>query len=85
MKSNEKVSAQIFEIIENQMKNNDPPETNFTYNRLIKDGFSDFNAKQLIGRCIAVEIFEILKYKKQFDSIRFIKNLNNLPDEPFEE
>lgn len=49
MKSNEIVREQIFEIIKNQLKNNDPPETKITYDRLRKLGFNNFVTKQLIG------------------------------------
>jgi hypothetical protein len=84
MKHNEILRDQIFEIIRNQIKDNDPPETKITYNRLIKQGYSDFETKQLIGQCIAVELFQVLKFQKPFDEKRYIKNLNNLPKEPFE-
>jgi hypothetical protein len=84
MKTNEILRDQIFEIIHNQMKGNNPPETKITYNRLIKKGYSDFETKQLIGQCIAVELFQVLKFKKPFDEIRYIRNLNNLPQKPIE-
>ena len=84
MKTSERLRKQIFEIIHNQMKANDPPETKITYDRLIKQGYSDFDTKQLICQCIAVELFQALKFKKPFDEKRYIKNLNNLPKEPFE-
>ena len=32
METNEILREQIFEIIKNQMKNNEPPETNKTFN-----------------------------------------------------
>ena len=84
METNEILRKQIFEIIKNQMKDNNPPETNKTFKRLIKEGYSKFETKQQIGQCVAVELFNILKYKKPFDDKRYIKNLNNLPKEPFE-
>jgi hypothetical protein len=83
MKNNEILRNQIFEIINNQIKGNDPPETKITYDRLIKQGFSDVETKQFIGQCIAVELFQALKFKKPFDEKRYIRNLNNLPKEPF--
>ena len=84
METNEILREQIFEIIKNQMKNNEPPETNKTFKRLVKEGYSKFQTKQLIGQCVAVELFNILKHKKSFDEKRYIKNLNNLPKEPFD-
>ena len=39
----------IFEIIDNQIKANNPPETKLTLERLKKLGFSEFVSKQYIG------------------------------------
>ena len=84
MKINLELREQIFQIIENQIKNNDPPETSITFKRLKKEGFDDFTVKQLIGQCVAVEIFNVMKDKQPFDEQRYINNLRNLPKEPFE-
>jgi len=35
MQPNEKLRGQIFEIINDQIKNNDPPQTTLTYNSLM--------------------------------------------------
>jgi hypothetical protein len=75
----------IFEIIRNQMKNNDPPETNKTYKRLRREGYEDFVAKQYIGQCVAVEIFEVMTNGKEFNLKRYVKNLKALPKEPFDD
>ncbi len=85
MEVNYEMRDKIFEIINNQMKANDPPEVNETFKRLKKMGYADFVTKQLIGQCIAVELFNIMKFKKPFDEKRYIKNLQNLPEEPFED
>lgn len=84
MKVDLKLREQIFQIIENQIEKNDPPDTALTFDRLKKEGFDDFTVKQLIGQCIAIEIYNVMKYKTPFDEKRYIKNLNNLPKEPFE-
>ncbi|MFO7841395.1 MAG: hypothetical protein R6V48_04465 [Fidelibacterota bacterium] len=83
MKVNKHLRDTIFEIVDNQLRNNDPPETKRTYDRLKKDGFDDFTIKQLIGQCIMVEIWEILHENKTFDIERYLHNLSNLPKEPF--
>ena len=84
MKKSEAMRQQIFEIIKNQIKDNNPPETKATYDRLRKEGFDDFVTKQLIGQCIAVELFQIMKFAKPFNKERYIKNLLQLPKEPFD-
>jgi hypothetical protein len=80
MEINYKLRNQIFETINTQIKENNPPETKITFDRLIKEGHSEFETKQLIGQCLAIEIFNILKFKKQFDNERYIKNLKALPN-----
>ena len=62
MKPNEIAREQIFEIIRNQIEDNDPPETKMTYDRLKTLGYSDFETNQLIGQCVAVELFQALKF-----------------------
>ena len=82
MEPNEDLRDQIFVIIKNQMEEDNPPETNETYNRLIKEGYSDFEAKQLIGQCVAVELYNVLKHGKPFDEERYVNNLKQLPNKP---
>jgi hypothetical protein len=84
MESNEIIREQIFEIIKNQIRDKDPIETDLTYKRLINSGYNDLEAKQLIGQCISVELFNIFKHGKPFDETRYIKNLKQLPKEPFD-
>ncbi len=84
METNHKLREQIFEIIKNQIRDNDPPETKVTYDRLLKQGFDDFQTRQMIGQCLAVELFHVMKYGKPYNNERYIKNLKALPKEPFE-
>jgi hypothetical protein len=70
METNELLREQIFEIIQNQMRDNNPPEINLTYALLISLGYDEFGTKQLIGQCV-VEIYNVLKHKKPFDEIKF--------------
>ena len=75
----------IFDIVRNQMKNDDPPETNLTFKRLRNMGFSEIETMQRIGQCIAVEIYNVMKFKEPFDLKRYVGNLNRLPQEPFDD
>jgi hypothetical protein len=84
METNEKLREQIFDIIENQLRDNDPPETKVTYDRLQKQGFDDFQTRQMIGQCLAVELFDVMKNRKPYNNQRYTKNLLALPKEPFE-
>lgn len=82
METNEVFRKQLFEEIENQISENNPPETKATFKRLRQEGFNDFRAKQMIGSCFSVELFDVLKNKKPFDIERYVKNLKKLPKEP---
>ncbi|MCG6191498.1 hypothetical protein [Maribellus maritimus] len=84
METNEKIREQIFEIIKNQLRDNNPPETKSTFERLRKQGFGDFQTRQMIGQCLAVELFDIIKFKKPYNKKRYIKNLLALPKDPFD-
>jgi hypothetical protein len=84
METNEKLREQIFEIINHQLRNNDPPETKITFDRLKKLGYDDFVTRQLIGQCLAVELFGVLKYGKPLNNERYVKHLMALPKEPFD-
>ena len=83
METNEVLREQILEAIENQIRDNNPKETNLTYLRLIGLGYSKTASKELIGQCMAIELFDVLKHKKPFNEIRYIDNLGKLPKDPF--
>jgi len=85
METNEVMRKEIFKIINNQIRANKPPETKLAFKRLTDLGYDDFVTKQLIGQCLAVELFGMLKHKKPFDEQRYIKNLNRLPKEPLDD
>jgi hypothetical protein len=84
MNSNEKVREQVLVVVENQIKENKPPETKATYDRLRKDGFNDLDTKQMMAQCLVVEIFDAVRHGQPYDKKRYIKNLKKLPEEPFE-
>lgn len=84
METNDRIREQIFEIIKNQIRDNDPPETKATYDRLRKLGYDDFKTRQLIGQCLTVELFDVMKFGKPYNNERYIKNLKELPKEPFD-
>ena len=82
--SNEIVRAVILETVENQLRDNDPPETRQTYERLVSEGYSDQEARELIGALVSTEIFNILKSNKPYDRERYVAALQRLPTLPWE-
>jgi hypothetical protein len=80
---NEYLKGAILEVVNNQIKSLDPPETKETYERLLKMGYSEVRAKELLGAVVSTEIFDILKKKEPFNKERFVSALNKLPNLPF--
>jgi uncharacterized protein with ATP-grasp and redox domains len=68
----------ILEVVENQLRANNPPETRRTLDRLLKDGYSKDEAMKLIGSAVAAEIYKVLKNKEPFDEERYVKALKEL-------
>jgi len=81
---NKRLRAAILEVINNQIRDNDPPETKKTLIRLQEQGFSEDEALKLIGYVIASEVFSVLKENRQYDKKQFISALNDLPGLPWE-
>ncbi len=81
---NPRLKAAILETVENQLTSGEPPETEETLTRLKQQGFSDADARVLLGQAVAVEIYCVLKEKKPFNRERFVRNLGNLPTQPTE-
>ena len=70
--------------MDEQLKKNDPPETRETLDRLISEGFSESDARVLLGQVVAVELHCVSKERKPFNRERFVRNLRGLPAEPHE-
>ena len=83
-KTNPILYAAYMEVVDNQLRDNDPPETRTTFDRLKNEGFNELNAKKLIAQAIAAETFWIMKKKEMFNLKRFVNNLKRLPEEPEE-
>ncbi len=84
MKVSEHVRDAILEAVENQINSKKPPETALTLKRLITEGHSDSQAKQLIGQAMAVEVLDSLNNRKPYNERRYLNNLKNLPSQPEE-
>jgi len=79
------VGEAIVEIIENQLRDNNPPETAATLQRLLRNGTSRVHAMQMIATVMSVELFNIMKSQAPYDEQRYVNNLRRLPELPFGE
>ncbi len=72
------LKAAILEVVENQLRENNPPETGQTFERLLAAGYSRQRAREMIGAAVVEEIWNVLHEKKPFDHVRFVGLLEKL-------
>ena len=82
--ANPRLKEAFMEIVENQLRDNDPPEATMAFERLVSEGISKGDAKIYIGQAICVEVWDAMKNGNEFNLDRYKRNLKNLPDEPGE-
>jgi hypothetical protein len=83
-KPNPALRTTVMEVVENQIRNNDPPETQQAFTRLLAAGHSEKEAKRLIACVVSAEIFDVLKRREPFNRDRFVKALDKLPAIPWD-
>ncbi len=66
--TNPLLGEEMKKVVRNQIRQNDPPETKQTYERLIREGFP------------IDEVMRQLAAVVTFNQERYIKRLNNLPN-----
>lgn len=78
IKPNYRLKALIMEVVDNQMKANDPPITNETFKRLVDDGYSEKEAKEKIATVVVEHIYDIMKGGSHFNEKKYVKDLKSL-------
>ena len=76
--NNPYLKATLLEVVDNQLNDNDPPETRETLNRLIADGYSEEKAKERIASVLVTHIYEVMHNSKQFDSEKYKRDLSKM-------
>ena len=77
------LGSAILEVVDEQLRDNQPPETRLTFDRLCREGHQQTEARRLIGYALSEEIYEILKRKTEFNRERYVNNLARLPRLPW--
>lgn len=72
------LKATLLEVVDNQLNDNDPPETRETLNRLIADGYSEEKAKERIASVLVTHIYDVMHDSKQFDAEKYKRDLSEL-------
>jgi len=76
---NPELRRAIYQVVNNQLKANDPPETRQTLERLQAEGHSKDEAMRLIATVVLYEIYDLLKLGRPYDRDRFVAALHALP------
>ena len=79
------VREALFEVIENQMKADNPPETKATYHRLRAAGHSRKETMKMLACVVLNELNDMIKENRTFNEAGYIKALKALPRLPWEE
>ena len=57
---NPRLRKLIIEVVENQMRDNNPPITNITFNRLLSEGYTKQQAKEKIAVIVTNHIYDTI-------------------------
>ena len=76
---NDKLKGHIIEIIDNQMRDNNPKCTTEVFEKLVASGYSEDMAKKMIGAVLVEELYYVLKNEELFNEERYRDRLHKLP------
>lgn len=76
--ANKHLKRTILEVVENQLKENNPVCTRQALEQLILAGYTQEEAKEKIGAVVVEEIYDILKEGKAFDEAKYERALQEM-------
>ena len=77
---NDKLQGHILEIIDNQMRDNNPECTKNIFEKLVGSGYTEIIAKKMIGSILVEELYYVMKNEELFNEERYSNNLSKLPE-----
>ena len=77
--ANPALTAAILDVVDTQLRENTPPETRQTFERLVMTGYAPEDARRLIGNVVAQEIFHVLQRGESYNQQRYLAALSGLP------
>ena len=83
-KVNPRLGKHIIQAIKNQIRQNDPPETKETFDRLRREGHAKEEVYRMLGCVMTTEIYEVMKHERVFDRDLYVRRLQALPKLPWE-
>ena len=76
----QRLQQAIDAVIDNQLRDNNPPATGEALTRLLAAGYSRDAARQQIGQVVAAEVIAVLQQGKPYDEARYVAALKALPN-----
>ncbi len=75
---NPRLKKLLIEVVENQMRDNDPPITKMTFKRLTAAGYTQQQAKEKIAAVVIGHIYDAMHDGKTFDAEKYDAELRAL-------
>lgn len=75
----------LFEAIETQMREGNPPETKQTFDRLTAAGYSRKETMKYLACVLLVELNGMVRDKRMYIEASYVKKLKALPEMPWED
>ena len=76
--ANLRLKKLIMEVVDNQIKDNDPQITKQIYEKMLAAGYSMREAKEKIGAVVLTEIYDVMKENQSYDEKRYTDALNEM-------
>ena len=76
--ANLRLKKLILEVVDNQLRDKDPPIVREVYDRLIAEGYSVRDAKEKIGAIVLEEIYDVMKENQPYDEKRYTDALKDM-------
>jgi hypothetical protein len=83
-KVNRRAGELVIQAIKKQIRQNDPPETKETFDRLRREGHAEEEVYRMLGCVMTSEIYEVMKDERVFDRDLYVQRLRALPKLPWE-
>jgi hypothetical protein len=76
--ANENLKKTILQVVDNQLRENNPPITKITFERLQQSGYTTQQAKEKISAVLLEEMYDVLKTKQPYNEERYSNKLLKL-------
>jgi len=76
--ANKNLKKIVLQAVDNQLRENNPPITKITFERLQQSGYTTQQAKEKISAVLLEEMYDVLKTKQPYNEERYSNKLLKL-------